>query len=141
MRAPRSIAAVSVAACVLLAPACGGDAEPGDPVDTVPSPGASGSPAQTATTTVTTAAHQIRVSIAAGNVDPAPGRFSVREGDTVRIVVTSDVADELHVHGYERTVKLAPGKPTTLEFVADRQGLFDVETHETTLTLFQLQVS
>ena len=36
----------------------------------------------------------------------------------MRLVVTSDVADELHVHGYDLEKALPAGVQTTVEFVA-----------------------
>jgi hypothetical protein len=85
-------------------------------------------------------AREIAVSIRDGKVDPPPGRVKVQQGEAVRLVVTSDVADEVHVHGYELEVALPPGKPGTVEFTADQPGLFEVETHETEKVLLQLQV-
>ncbi|MFC6081279.1 cupredoxin domain-containing protein [Sphaerisporangium aureirubrum] len=79
-------------------------------------------------------------SIAGGTVSPAPGRVDVARGQTVRITVTSDVADVLHVHGYDKSVSLRPGVAGTVEFVADTSGIFEVETHEQELQLFQLLV-
>ncbi|GAA4576636.1 hypothetical protein [Planotetraspora kaengkrachanensis] len=83
---------------------------------------------------------EINVTIAAKSVTPPPGRIDVTKGQTVRITVTSDVADEAHVHGYDKGVSLQPGTPATIEFVADQDGLFEVETHESDLQLFQLAV-
>ena len=83
----------------------------------------------------------VDVSIAGGQVEPPPGRVDVRQGQTVRITVTSDEADELHVHGYDIEFELAPGQPGTVDLVADQTGLFEVETHEQGLQLFQLVVA
>jgi plastocyanin len=85
-------------------------------------------------------AKTITVRIADRKVSPKPGRISVARGETVRLVVTSDVADEIHVHSYDRELRLTPRKPATLQFTADKPGLFEVETHETKLILFQLLV-
>jgi plastocyanin len=68
------------------------------------------------------------ISISGGTVSPAPSRVEVARGQTVRITVTSDVADEVHVHGYDRSVPLQPGVAGTVEFVADADGLYEVET-------------
>ena len=38
-------------------------------------------------------------------------RETVRKGDEVVLVVTSDVADEVHLHGYDISRDVAPGKP------------------------------
>ena len=51
------------------------------------------------------------------------------EGDTVEIVLESDDGLELHLHGYDLTVPLAPGEPASLAFAADRVGRFPAESH------------
>ncbi|GIH22168.1 hypothetical protein Aph01nite_04780 [Acrocarpospora phusangensis] len=96
---------------------------------------ASGDPA-----TFSGPAKEITVTIAGGSVNPPPGRVEVAKGQQVKIVVTSDVPDELHVHGYDMSAGLQPNTPATVEFVADRDGLFEVETHDSEMQLFQLQV-
>jgi len=83
---------------------------------------------------------QITVAIAGNTITPKPDIHRVRKGQTVRITVTSDRADEIHVHGYDKTVALEPGKPATVEFVANVTGRFEVETHKTAKQLFQLEV-
>jgi hypothetical protein len=67
-------------------------------------------------------------------------RATVELGRTVRIVVSSDQADEVHLHGYDLDAPTGPGAPGVIEFVADQAGLFELETHETGLVLLQLQV-
>lgn len=61
-------------------------------------------------------------------------------GARVVLAVTSDTADELHVHGFDQSVELKPGRRTTLELTADSPGLFEVELHESGLLLVQLEV-
>ncbi|GAA0438735.1 hypothetical protein Acor_78990 [Acrocarpospora corrugata] len=85
-------------------------------------------------------AKEIAVTIAGGAVTPPPGRIEVAKGQQVKISVTSDVADEAHVHGYDKSAALQPGAAASIEFVADQDGLFEVETHESGLQLFQLVV-
>ncbi|MDH2425424.1 hypothetical protein [Sphaerisporangium sp. TRM90804] len=87
-----------------------------------------------------TGVKEVAVTIAGRQVTPPPGRVEVAKGQTVRITVTSDVADEAHVHGYDKSAHLQPGTPGTVEFVADQSGLFEVETHGAKLQLFQLMV-
>ncbi|GGS64438.1 hypothetical protein GCM10010156_24410 [Planobispora rosea] len=82
----------------------------------------------------------LTITIAGGRVTPAPGRAEVVRGHAVRLVVTSDTADELHVHGFDLTRPLEPGRPVTVDFIADRTGLFEVETHGSGLVLTQLLV-
>ncbi|MCI0687819.1 MAG: cupredoxin domain-containing protein [Sporichthyaceae bacterium] len=84
----------------------------------------------------------IEVEIRDGQVSPSPAtRVRVEHGDTVRIVLTSDRADELHVHGYDLEESVAAGGTATLEFSADQSGSFEVEAHELDPPLlFTLQV-
>ncbi len=84
---------------------------------------------------------EINITVLAGKVTPAPDRVEVSKGQTVRITVRSDVTDVVHVHGYDKAAALQPDKPATVEFVADRDGLYEVETHVTKLQLLQLAVS
>ncbi|WP_214107798.1 hypothetical protein [Acrocarpospora catenulata] len=91
-------------------------------------------------TTYSGPAKEITVTIANRTVTPPPGRVEVAKGQQVKITVTSDVADEAHVHGYDKSAALAPGAPATIDFVADQDGLFEVETHESGLQLLQLAV-
>lgn len=86
--------------------------------------------------TVTT----VRISVKAGKVTPPTHREDVPVGSTVRLVVTTDTADEVHVHGVNIEKETEAGKPVTIEFVAKDAGIYEVETHETGLQLVQLEV-
>jgi hypothetical protein len=83
---------------------------------------------------------EVAITVTEGRAEPQPGRVDARKGQSVRITVTSDVPDRVHVHGYDVGAELPAGQPATVEFVADRDGMFEVETHETGLLLFQLLV-
>ena len=127
MTARSTVAAVALT--VALA-ACG-DSE--EPTPEAPAPTVSASDE-------TAGARVVEVEIADGQVSTEDDRVEVRRGDTVRIVVTSDVDDEVHMHGVEQTAALVAGETATVEFTADESGLFEVETHERDLLLFQLLV-
>jgi hypothetical protein len=90
--------------------------------------------------TETAQAVEISVAVTDGKVEPKPRRVEVAKDSQVRLIVTSDVDDELHVHGYEVEAELEAGRPTTVELVADQTGIFEVETHESELELLQLEV-
>lgn len=74
---------------------------------------------------------------------PADGVKSIRaqRGQTVRLVGSSDTEDSLHVHGYDKTLELHPGQTTTMSFVADVSGSFEIETHESEKLVAQLVVT
>ncbi|MFE3448183.1 hypothetical protein ACFXJ8_04540 [Nonomuraea sp. NPDC059194] len=82
-----------------------------------------------------------QITIAGGKVTPPSGWLEVKRGQTVTLTVTSDVADELHVHGFDLGQELQPGKPAVISFKADMTGVFEVETHESELVLIQLAVT
>ncbi|MFE0651721.1 hypothetical protein ACFVZH_24345 [Streptomyces sp. NPDC059534] len=82
----------------------------------------------------------VTLTITGTTVSPPPSRIELKKGERLTLRVTSDRADTLHVHGYDRELPLSPGTPATLTLTADRTGLFEVETHESGLVLTQLVV-
>ena len=83
---------------------------------------------------------RIEVSVGEGRVSGDTGRVPVSLGETVTLVVTSDVADELHVHGYDLTAAIAADRPASLAFAAETPGVLEVELHDAGLPLLSLQV-
>lgn len=92
------------------------------------------------TTTTKTDSTEIVVTVEAGSV-AGGGRISVDQGSTVRLIVTADVTDRVHVHGYNIFGEVAPGVPAVLEFDADIPGIFEVELESSGLELINLVVS
>ena len=123
------------------AAACG-DNQESQPAATSGSATPTGSASTQPSTPPTPTATVIEVSVANGQVSPSPDRrVEVARGDTVRIVITSDQPDEVHVHGYDLEEEIEAGRPTAVEFVADQPGSFEVELHEIDPgLLFTLQV-
>jgi FtsP/CotA-like multicopper oxidase with cupredoxin domain len=66
--------------------------------------------------------------------------IQVREGDRVRLELTTDTSDELHVHGYDLHLKTRSGELVSLNFVAKRTGRFALELHRAELELGALEV-
>ncbi|MFG1819266.1 hypothetical protein ACGFIF_36270 [Kribbella sp. NPDC049174] len=97
---------------------------------------------RTSPTPASTADVTVDVSIAGGKIT-AGGQAVVKAkpGQTVRITAVSDVPESLHVHGYDKTLDLKPGKPGSVEFTTSIKGIFEVETHESGKLVFKLQVS
>ena len=84
---------------------------------------------------------RIEVEVAGGQVTGDTGRVPVAVGATVMLVITTDVADEVHVHGYDMTAELEPGTETAVTFDATIPGVFEVELHGSGTALLSLQVS
>lgn len=68
-------------------------------------------------------------------------RAEVKLGDNVRLVIESDAADELHVHGYDLTADVVVGQETELSFVAEIPGIFEVEFETIRLQVLELVVN
>jgi hypothetical protein len=82
----------------------------------------------------------ITVAVKDGKVVPATHLEQVPKGNRVKLVVTTDTADEVHVHGVNIEKETKPGKPLTITFVAKDAGIYEVETHRSNLVLLQLEV-
>jgi len=78
---------------------------------------------------------------AGGEVTGGTQRVPVPLGEAVTLVVTGDVVDEVHVHGYDFYRDVRPGAEVMITFLADIPGVFEVEMHDSGLMLAQLQVS
>ncbi len=100
--------------------------------------------AETTTSTTTTTPGpgptEIVITVVGGSVDRVE-RFAVPLDGEVRLVVTADVTDEVHVHGYDLHADLIPGVAGTLEFSATRFGIFEIELEEAGLLIAELQVA
>ena len=70
-----------------------------------------------------------RIRLRGGEVVGGPPDVSVQSGDVVRIVVSSDGPDEIHLHGYDVTRETAPGRPARLRVEANLEGSFELESH------------
>jgi hypothetical protein len=84
--------------------------------------------------------NRISVDVVDGRVEGVDQRVDVGLGDKVAIQVTSDAADEVHVHGYDKKVNVTPNQAATVSFTADIPGAFEVELEESGLLLFELRV-
>jgi FtsP/CotA-like multicopper oxidase with cupredoxin domain len=92
------------------------------------------------TTTAGFAGTLIEVRVSGGKVETAERRVAVDRGERVRIRVEADVADEVHVHGYDLKRPVGPGRPATIEFAADLPGIYEVELEGAKRKLFDLEV-
>jgi heme/copper-type cytochrome/quinol oxidase subunit 2 len=120
----------------------GGVAMP-PPIDAQPTPRQAAAPAAPA-------ANQVIVQSATPNVYDIvvqggrrisePAVLKVHQGEDVKFRITSDVADELHLHGYNLHVPLSPGRGAVLQFTAKLTGRFTYELHKSGKELGALEV-
>ena len=84
---------------------------------------------------------QMVLSIDGGTVEPTNQRLDAFVGQTISMSITSDVADELHVHSVpEHTFEIEPGKDQLFTFTVDVPGQVDVELHHSDRTVATLVV-
>tara|TARA_B110000438_G_scaffold256625_1_gene264225 strand:- start:1206 stop:1715 length:510 start_codon:yes stop_codon:yes gene_type:complete len=81
------------------------------------------------------------VELTGGRVVGGTPRFEVSIGDRVEILVTADLADEVHLHVYDVTAEVRPGSPAVLPVLASIPGVFKAELHMGGIVVFELQVS
>ena len=129
-------------AVALLAGCSTGTDETADPTP-APSTAAPSAPASSAAPapSPSPSATVVEVTYAGGKVTGADARVSVKLGEKVVLRFTSDVAEEIHVHGYDLYADLVPGTPAEIAFTADIPGSFEVELHEAGRPLYQLRVA
>ena len=130
-------AVIAVVAVILLA---GGDDETGDAANS----------AASATPTATATADGTAEPTATATPKPKPkppllqaGKekaLTFKEGETVRFRVRNDAAEEVHVHGYDISKDLEPGKTETVSFKATITGIFEIELEHSGTLLAQLKV-
>jgi hypothetical protein len=92
-----------------------------------------------ATTTVAGPA-VVRIVVVGGQPQGGIRRASVRRGREVIVRVSSDVADHIHLHGYDLIADVAPGAPAELTFVADVPGRFEIELEDRGVPIADIQV-
>lgn len=154
----RLVLPAAVATASLWSVACGDDdstevgsaasTEAGDSSpDTAPADGTTSTSTTSATTATSTTAETavdvqvVELAYAGGEVTLGGDQVAVPAGQAVRLEVTSDVAEEVHVHGYELEVPLAAGETTAIELVGDLPGIWEVELHGSGQLLCELEVA
>ncbi len=126
--APIGAAAILVAVVlfVMLRPSDEGDA-------TAPTTG------QTNTTTTVTPPPQppsppppaqVRIAISNGTPEGGVRRVTVAKGRRVTLVVTSGVADHVHLHGYDLKRDVGPGQTARIAFRATIVGTVEAELED-----------
>ena len=82
----------------------------------------------------------LAVTVRGGSVVEGGSRQRATVNQPVTIRVTSDVAEEVHVHGYDKKFPVAAGQRGEVTFVANIPGVFEVEFERSHKLLFTLEV-
>lgn len=68
-------------------------------------------------------------------------RVEVAVGDVVMLMISSDVAEEAHLHGYDILAEVGPDKDGMILFTADTPGRFEIEFETSGKFIAELTVS
>ena len=67
--------------------------------------------------------------------------LSFTQGDDIRFKVESDVADEVHFHGYDVGMDVEAGGSVTFDVPATDAGVFEVELEERVVPIAEITVN
>jgi len=121
---------IVVAVAALVIAGGGGDDNKDSASTTTTQSSTTGTTADTSTSTTTTApAGPPTYRVTVKNAKPVGGieAIKVNKGDEVRLVVKSDTADEIHIHGYDLKQDVEAGGNAAFKFKATIDGAFEIE--------------
>lgn len=106
--------------------------QPSVAAETTPSTAETGARTPAATTPRRAAAPAVP-RIVVRDLEPVGGvkELVFRKGDTIRFTVVSDQPEEVHLHGYDVSHDVAPGRPATFAVPAKIEGIFEAELEHT----------
>lgn len=142
MRRAMAVAAALMVVVGVLA-GCGGEPATGGASSAPPalsSGTVAGGPGGSSAASVGPTTRVIAVRARGGQVSGETGRVTVPLGSPVTLSVTSDVADEIHLHGYDRQAEIPAGGTASISFTANIPGIFEMELEQSKLQLLQLRV-
>jgi FtsP/CotA-like multicopper oxidase with cupredoxin domain len=120
------------------------DASPSGTTDDSPTGTTDDSGSETGSTpTATQPARPAVRTIRVVNGQPQGGArtLSYKKGDEVRLKVRSDVADEIHVHGYDLRKDVPAGGTVEFRFKATIEGRFEIELENAHTLIATLEVT
>jgi hypothetical protein len=84
----------------------------------------------------------ITASLEGGTVSlEGDDRVEVGVDDVVMIMITADVDEEAHLHGYDISASVTPGESSMILFTADTPGRFEIEFENSGVFIAELEVS
>jgi ABC-type glycerol-3-phosphate transport system substrate-binding protein len=132
----RYLIAFVLAAGALTLAGCGGSSSSSGTTE------ATTSAATTTTATTTEATGPVTITVVVKGGKPVGGiqRATAKKGQKVAIVVHSDVADEVHVHGYDLHKDVTAGGTVRIVFPATITGVFEAELESRKLQIVEFTV-
>lgn len=136
-------AVIAVVAVVVILASSGGDDVPEREAGATPAPTQAAAPGKTpaATPEPTPTADPVpELRVEEGEVVGGVQELEFAKGERVRFSVTSDVADEVHVHAYDFMKDVEAGATVRFDFPATITGIIEVELEASGIELAELRV-
>jgi len=83
----------------------------------------------------------VALEFAGGEVVGGVETIEVTSGEEVTMTVTTDVQEELHVHGVDLYEDLPPGEEVAVTFTPEAEGVFEIELHDSGTQIANLEVA
>jgi hypothetical protein len=136
-----AIAAVIAIVAIVIAVSSGGGDDGSTTASATPTPTASATSTATAQSGGAEAKPKGTTIVVKGG-EPVGGitKIKVKQGEDIDFTVRSDVADEIHVHGFDFHKDVEAGGQVSFDFPAKITGVFEVELENAKVQLAQLTV-
>jgi hypothetical protein len=92
-------------------------------------------------TSTTSSGAPVVIHVVGGKPQGGIQKITVNKGQPVRFTVDSDVADEIHVHGYNFHKDVKKGGSVSFDFPAKIDGIFVIELESRSEQIASLQVN
>jgi hypothetical protein len=132
-----------LAAGALTLAGCGGSSNSSSSSSTASAPAVASNSASAPTSASTASQPNVvgTVTLIKGKPEGGAKRISTKAGQPAVLMVTSDKATEVHVHGADRLVEIPANQPTAVDVSEAAAGSYEVEDHASDALLVQLRVS
>ena len=121
--------------------AAGEDDDPTVAVPPAPSSSAAAPEPSAAATSPTPSARVVGVGFAGGQLTGETGRVETSLGESIVLRITSDVTEEIHVHGYDVYADVPAGSTVDIPLTTTLAGQYEVELHEAGRPILVLRTS
>jgi ABC-type Fe3+-hydroxamate transport system substrate-binding protein len=138
--AAASVTSAVALAAVLVASACGSDKSSSgasSSSSSAPASSAATSPGSSSSAGADVAAE---VTLKGGKPQGGTRHLSTKPNKPTFLLVTSDKAEEVHVHGADREVEVPANQPTRVDITEPAPGQYEVEIHSTNAQIAVLRV-
>lgn len=126
----RVVPPIALSAILAVLAGCGGSGNSQSASETeatTTAPVVTAAPSTTATATSKPKPTTITIRVVGGRPQGGIARPSVKRNTRVVLIFRSDIADEVHLHGYDISRDVAAGRTARIAFVARIPGRFEVE--------------